>query len=183
MRVIKSQAQLYQLRSDSGDTAWADITLVCGKKSVSVTATSDYGTFDYYWNNCGGEPKAFLCNINFPNAMKHLTGNKLYLADPDGYPGEIKQHIIDSRQNGSLTNLEARTAWTDMMAIVQEFEKGDLLNFHLYKHELFEKVFGDLDSLPNSKVLNHQAISFWDDIWIPFVNALRLEISESVIPA
>ncbi|MBU2968769.1 hypothetical protein KO527_05325 [Pseudoalteromonas sp. C2R02] len=179
MSVTKSQAELYQVRSGKGSCAWGDITLVCGKQSVSVMATSDYGSFDYYWSHCGGEPKDFLCGLDFQYTMKKLTNGKLYVANPDGYIKEIKENIINSRRCETLSRKEARTAWREMLEHQEEYPEGDLFYKGLVDHDLFEKVFGDYECLPSSTTECCHAVDFWKDIWTPFIESLRAELKES----
>lgn len=180
MKVTKSQAELYQVRSGQGSLAWGNITLICGAESVSVMATSDYGTFDHHWSHCGGEPKSFLCGLDFQYTMKKLTGGKLYIPDPDGYKNEIKKSIIESRREGrGISREEARTAWDEMLAFLDEYREGELLFNALYHHEFFEAVFGDPEYLPNSEKPDHCAVDFWNDVWTPFINSLREELAES----
>ncbi len=173
--VSKSQSELYQVRSGKGSLAWGDITLICGKESVSVMATSDYGTFDHHWSHCGGEPKSFLCNLDFQYAMKKLTNGKLYTPDPEGYEKEIKDSIIDSRKGDGLTRAQARTAWDEMLSIQDEYQKGDLFFHALYEHELFDKVFGDCEGMPSATQPDPCAVDFWNDVWTPFINELEKE--------
>jgi hypothetical protein len=180
MKVTKSQAELYQVRSCKGNCAWGDITLICGAQSVSVMATSDYGTFDYSWSNCGGEPKEFLCGLDFQYTMKKLTNGKLYIPNPDGYRNEIKESIITARKDGhGISKEDARTAWDEMLAFLDEYRKGDLLFNALYNHEFFEPVFGDTEYLPSSAQVDHSAVDFWNDVWTPFINSLREELAEN----
>jgi hypothetical protein len=173
--VTKSQAELYQVRSSKGSLAWGDITLICGKESVSFTATSDYGTFDYRWTHCGGEPKAFLCKLDFQYAMKKLTGGKLYIPNPNGYRKEIKEKIIEARKENYLTKEQAKTAWDEMLAIQDEYKKGEIFFNELYEHEFFEQVFGDCEGLPSSTEPDHCAVDFWNEIWTPFIQELKKE--------
>ena len=175
MRVTKSQAEFYEVRSGKGSLAWGNITLKCGEQSVEVVATSDYGTYSYFWSHCGGDPKEFLCTINFQYAMEKLTNHKLYIPNPDGYENEIKESIIESRKGGNLTKKQSRTAWDEMLSILEEFSAGDLLFFALYDHELFEHVFGDPEYLPSSTIPDPRAVDFFNDIWKPFIDCLREE--------
>ncbi len=179
MKVTKSQAELYQVRSGKGSCAWGDITLICGDQSVSVMATSDYGSFDHYWSHCGGEPKDFLCGLDFQYTMKKLTNGKLYIPDPSGYRKEIKENIIEARKENYLTKEQAKTAWDEMLAIQDEYEKGDIFFKELYEHEFFEQVFGACEGLPSSTEPDHCAVDFWNDVWTPFIESLRKELAEA----
>lgn len=174
-KVTKSQAELYQVRA--GGFTWGDITLICGKESVSVMATSDYGSFNHFWSHCGGEPKAFLCTLDFQYTMKKLTDGKLYVPDPDGYRNEIKENIIESRKEAVLTKDEAREAWDDMLSHQEEYPQGDLFYKGLYEHDLFKKVFGDCEGLPSATTECCRSVDFWKDIWTPFISELKQEIA------
>jgi len=178
VKVTKSQAEFYEVRSGKNSLAWGDIVIKCGKQSVSVMATSDYGTFDHYWSHCGGDPKEFLCGLDFQYAMKKLTNHELYIPNPAGYENEIKESIICSRKEDGLTKEQAKTAWVEMLEILEEYEEGDLLFHGLYDHVLFESVFGDYEGLPSSTIPDPRAVDFFNDIWNPFTVYLREEIKQ-----
>ncbi|MBL4765070.1 MAG: hypothetical protein JKX67_07310 [Colwellia sp.] len=174
-KVTKSQAELYQVRSGQGSLAWGDITLICGPHSVSVMARSDYGSFDHHWSHCGGEPKGFLCGLDFQYTMKKLTNGKLYVPYPEGYEKEIKESIIDSRKADGLTRDQARTAWDEMLSIHDEYNGGDLFFQALYEHEFFDKVFVDCEGMPSAKKPCGRAVDFYNDVWTPFIAELKKE--------
>tara|TARA_R110000850_G_scaffold58147_1_gene135457 strand:+ start:30 stop:587 length:558 start_codon:yes stop_codon:yes gene_type:complete len=176
MTVTKTVAELYQVRSDTGSLAWGDITLKCGSSSVSVTATSDYGTFDHYWSHCGGEPKAFLTSLDFDYTMKKLSGGKLWVADVDAYENEIKTRIIEYRKDDCISKEEARTAWGEMLAINEEFDGGDMFFNALYEHDLFCSIFGDCESMPSATKYSGRCVDFYNDIWTPFIETLKVEL-------
>lgn len=177
MFVKKSKAELYQVRSkDTGDCAWGDIVLICGKNSVSVMITSDYGSFNYYWSNCAQAPKEFLCEIDFNSAMKKLTGGKLKISNPDNYLDEIKESVNAALDGDRITKAEAIVALEEFGDIFDSFTDGDLFFHSLYQHSLFEKIFGDTDGLPSSKVVDPCAVDFWRYIWVPFTEQLKSEL-------
>jgi hypothetical protein len=181
MKVTKSMVELYRVRStEGGSCSWGDITLTCGKESVNVMATSDYGTFDHYWSHCGCDPKEFLCDTDFQYTMKKLTGGKLYIPDPDGYGDEIKRDVIQSRKEDRLTKEQARTSWDEMLAIQDEHREGDLFYRELMDHEFFEEVFYDFEALPCAEKPDHCAVDFWDNVWLPFVAELKLELLQKL---
>lgn len=175
--VTKSTAELYQVRGSGGSEGWGDITIVCGKESVSFTATSDYGTFSHVCTHCGGNPKQFMCKLDFDYAMKKITIGDLYVPNTAEYPNEIKRSIMTSRRGDcGLTKEEARAAWDDMLIACDQYNGGDLLFNELYHHELFEKVFGDTEYLPSATEPSCYAVSFWNDVWCPFIEQLKAEM-------
>lgn len=177
--VKKSKVDLYQIRAESGSgsCAWADIVLVLGEKSVSVMITSDYGSFDYLWNGCGMPPKEFLCGLNFDYAMKKLTNYKLNVPDTEKYPDEIKERIAEALENECVTKEEASEIQSELLEICDEFQYSrELLNYSLYNHSSFEKIFGDSEALPSATTINQKAIDFWNDIWVHFIVELKKEI-------
>ncbi|EKO3663347.1 hypothetical protein M3929_002654 [Vibrio metschnikovii] len=174
-KVIKTQAELYQVRHDSC-VGWGDIFLICGKESVRVAINSDYGTYSHNWTHCGGDPKEFLTGIDFDYCMKKLTGYKHYVPTPEQYPVEVKQCIIESRREDGLTKAEAREAWQDMLCT--EHREGDLYYKELVDHPLFEKVFGDYEYLPSATKVSPCCQDFWDKVWIPFIGQLKEELAQ-----
>lgn len=177
MTVTKAVAELYQVRSGQGSLAWGDITLKCGPESVSVTVTSDYGTFDHYWSHCGGEPKAFLTGLDFDYTMKKLSGGSLWVADTCAYENEIKDRIIECRKDDCISKEDARTAWDDMLAINEEFDGGDLFFHALYDHDMFTSIFGDYEAMPSATKYCGRCVIFYNDIWMPFIESLKKELS------
>jgi hypothetical protein len=173
-KVTKSNAELYRVRHNTCE-GWGDIILICGKESVSVMITSDYGSFSHYWSHCGEEPKSFLCSTDFDYTMKKLSNYNHYVKNPDGYPDEIKQSIIDARKYQNLTKEEAREAWDDMLNT--EHSEGDLFYKELIDHSLFEKVFGDYDGLPSSEKESPRCRDLWEQVWKPFISQLKQELA------
>ena len=179
MTVTKSTSELYQVRSGKGSLSWGDITLSLGNTSVSVTATSDYGTFDHRWTHCGGEPKQFLCGLDFQYTMKKLTNGGLYVADTEAYGNEIKERIIEARKDDCISKEDARTAWDEMLSIYEEYDGGDLFFHALYDHEFFTVIFGDYEALPSAEKYCNRAVDFWGDVWVPFIDSLKEELKNA----
>lgn len=175
-RVIKSQAELYQVRHETFE-GWADIFLICGEQSVSVVIHSDYGKFAKYWSHCGCNPKQFLIELDFDYCMKNLTDYKHRIDAPEQYPSKVKERIMVARRHdGTLTKEEAREAWGDMLQT--EHNEGDLYFKELIDHHLFNKVFGDYEYLPSAKKIDPCCQELWDNVWLPFVEQLKSELAE-----
>lgn len=173
--VIKSEAELYQIRQN-GSSGWGDIVLVCGKESVRVMINSDFGSYSHIWTHCGGDPKEFLTEVDFDYCMKKLTDYNHYVPAPEEYPTEVKRRIIEARQDDNLTKAEAREAWEDMLNT--EYDEGDLYFKELIDHHLFEKVFYDYEYLPCAKKIAPRCQMFWDNVWLPFIEQLKTELTQ-----
>jgi hypothetical protein len=173
--ITKSNAELYQVRSTKGRLAWGDIVLICGKNFVSVMASSDFGSFSHDRFSTSS-PKEFLCGMNLEYAMNKLTQGKLYVPDLTLYPSEIKEQIISSRRCHILTRQEARKAWTEMLDICEEHQSSEPLLNALYEHDLFTEVFVDYDGLPSGSKMCSSALSFWNEVWLPFIESLKREL-------
>lgn len=177
-KVIKSEAELYQVRQDTGGSCgWGDIVLVCGKESVRVMINSDYGAYSHIWTHCGGDPKEFLTELDFDYCMKKLTSYKHYIKAPEQYPTEVKLRIIEARrEHEGLSREEARDAWNAMLKA--DYYAGDVYFKELIDHPLFEKVFGDYEYLPSATKIDPCCQDFWDKVWLPFVEQLKSELVE-----
>lgn len=177
-RVIKSEAELYQIRQDTGGSnGWGDIALVCVKESVRVMINSDFGAYAHVWTHCGGNPKEFLTELDFDYCMKKLTNYKHYVKAPEKYPEEVKKRIIEARrENESFSKDMARQAWIDMLNA--DHDSGDLYFQELIDHPFFEDVFGEYEYLPSAEKINPRCQMFWDKVWLPFVEQLKSELAE-----
>lgn len=174
--VTKTNAEFYYIRGNG--FVWGFIALaIIGKESCQVLCNSDYGHYAYGWTHCGMNPKKFLCRLDMQYAMNKLTNGKLYEPDVDEYENDIKNSIIESRRSGNLTETEARIAWNEMCLLVDEYGCSSILFNELYNHPLFSKVFGSFENMPNSERIRPECQGFWDKIWIPFIEQLRLEIN------
>lgn len=180
MKVTKAEAEVYHIRGKTAEgwSTWGDIVLICSKESVEVLAYTDFGTFGYYWSHCGMDPKRFLCKINKDYTMGKFRGNELYIPDPDEYHEEVKKHIINSRLEGCLTKDQARSAWEDLLTILEDHVEGDLMYQALMESEHFDSVFGDYENLPDATKMDPHCESFWKHIWLPFVANLKEETHE-----
>jgi hypothetical protein len=176
-KVTKSQVDIYRVPASHGE-GWGNITVDSGDQSVSILADTDYGVFSHYWPNCGMEPKSFLCGLSFRSAMDKLTGGKVKVPDPSKYAREIKLSVLSAYQNESLTKKKAKQALSDMLGYLDEYAQGEILFYHLYNHDDFEAVFGDFEGMPSSTMVSPSAQSFWDDVWLPFIQSLKEEIDE-----
>jgi hypothetical protein len=173
MQIIKKTAEVYELRNGF---EWGHIAIIqTGPESVDVVINSDYGSYAYFWTHCGKDPKKFLCKIDMHYAMNKFTNGKMYEPDPDKYSDQIKRTIINLRRDGDLNEQDARDAWDELLEIVEEYHKGDILFHKLVYSDWFEKVFKDYDGLPNAKRIKSEVSGFWEKIWIPFIDELKNE--------
>lgn len=179
MRVVKGSAEHYSVtgRDLSASSVWGDIVLVCGKESVLVMASSDFGDYSYRWNSCGCEPKEFLCSVDFEYAMQKMMNGKLYKQDTSAYFTQIKEQIKEALEEDVITKEEAQEVTEEMESICDEYESShELLRYQLYEHSFFDKIFGDSEGLPSARKIDVQAKQFWDKIWLPFISSLKDEI-------
>jgi len=175
--IEKSKVDIYKIRH-KGSCVWGDITVEFGKTSAQLMINSDYGSYAYNWFSTGENPKKFLCDINMCYAMEKLSDYNLYEPDPYKYSDEIKELIIDSRKGEYLTKEEAREAWDDMLGILDDYPSGDIMYKELIDHKYFNKVFGGFEYLPSATRVKPKHKHFWENIWLPFVDELKRELSK-----
>lgn len=175
--VTKQKIDVYKIRHDNS-CVWGDITVEFGKTSAQVMINSDYGSYAYNWFSTGENPKQFLCDINMDYAMEKLSDYKLYEPDTDKYSEEIKNSIIESRKDERMTKEEARTAWDDMLGVLDDYPSGDIMYHSLIEHEHFDKVFGDFEALPSARRVKPKHVHFWEKVWTPFTDALKIEMEK-----
>lgn len=173
MKVTKEQADVYQVR---GNNTWGDIFVQWGTSDVQVTANTDFGVYGYHWFDTGN-PKRFLCEISRDYAMMELSRHKSMIPDTDRYQEEIEEQIYLSLVDGDLTKEEADRARNEMLGYGGT--DSDIWLTRLVDHDLFKKVFGDIEYLPSAEKMDPQCVGFWENIWLPFVEQLRVELVES----
>lgn len=182
MTISKKQCDLYQIRNQRSKNdleGWGDITVQWGEGSVHIIANSDYGNFSKFWCSTGSKPKEFLIGIDFDYCMKNLMDYKHMEDNPDGYDREVKIQICEGRRNypETLSKKDARQAWSEMLGIYDEYNSKDLYMMKLVDHDLFNKVFGDYEYLPSSKRYKFEAVDFWRNVWLPFIEILKTEVA------
>jgi hypothetical protein len=175
--IQKTLTETYSLKGEK--CLWAKINLDCGKQSVNVMITSDYGEFSHYWGSCGMNPKKFLTTIDMHYAMKklmHGTDN-LYEPDLDERLKSFKKLIIEKRLYNDITKHEARVAWNRIINIIGSC--ADEEYFHQCANsDEFEKIIFDWEMIPMDDKIKSMVVEFWEDIWLPFTEFLKDEIKE-----
>lgn len=178
IKIIKKDCEIYTIRNGM---EWGQICLSISGETVDVLSNSSFGTYSYWWGACGMNPKKFLTQISMHYAMEKFTNGKMMIPDPDRYSDDIKRQIIDVRRADLISASDARNAWTDLLGILEDYPSGDALYVSIVESKWFEKIFGDYDSLPNTKMVDPQCRGFWDEIWIPFVEELKRELAAEQI--
>ncbi|MGR5367025.1 hypothetical protein [Photobacterium damselae] len=137
---------------------------------------SEYGAFAYNWSTCGCEPKRFLIEIDFDYCMRKLTNDSHYIEDYKSYPQQVENRIIAALHDGRVTDDEAEDALRDLLDT--EYDRGDLYFKELMEHELFDEIFGSSEYLPNAKIIDPNCVNFWEKVWLPFIEQLKVELDE-----
>lgn len=182
VKVTKSTdaVELYQVRQGRNFEGWGDIVLICGERSVSVMVRSDYGDYSYHWNATGGCPKSFLISLDQDYVMKNLSDYKNTVPDADANERQTKQYVIQARRARNLTDDEAREAWDSMINLVWEHKDEPNLYGHLLiDQEHFDTVFGDYEYIPSNKKPCPHCTTFFENVWVPFTDQLKVEIQET----
>lgn len=178
--IIKTQTETYTLRGNK--CTWAKINLDCGKKSVNVMISSDYGDFNYYWGNCGTNPKKFLSGLDWHYCMKKLMNgtDNMYQPDFDKRFKSFKKIIINDRKELSISKNEARQVWEAMINVFENCYDSTDLYYSLVMNEriFWDSLFYDTDSIPEDTKLKPIVMNFWEDVWTPFIGFLKEEIKK-----
>lgn len=177
MSITKTITETYTLRGDR--CLWAKINLDCGKKSVNVMISSDYGNYGYFWGSTGLNPKSFLCDIDMHYAMKKLMGgtDKMYEPDFEAREVRIKEMIIENRLEGSISKDEAREAWDKSNEIFEYCQNNnDVYYSEFMRSSEFQNIFYDYESIPECTKLKPKVTQIWNDLWTPFIAELKREL-------
>lgn len=179
MKITKTMTETYTLRGDYG--LWAKINLECGKKSVNVMISSDYGSFDYFWHDCGSNPKKFLTTLHWHYTMKKLMNGEHNLYEPDFDTRLInfKKTIIQFRKDKYITINQARDIWDIMIELFKDCNNDDFYYYKIINEDIFCNLFSDMESIPNDHKLKPVVMDFWNKIWLPFIEYLKTEIPEN----
>lgn len=176
--VTKKVSELYEVRQANGrGSKWADFNLVCGESSVRICINSDYGNFAYVWGACGCNPKEFLIDLDFQYAMKNLTKYNVYIDDVDGFNRCYKRDMIELVRDDVLSFKRAKE-------IYYELKKFTGSTNYEIQEQIFnspfvgETYYGDPSTLPNPKMVDPTLKLFWENCWIPFVEQLKIELSQ-----
>lgn len=175
--ITKTKTETYTLRGKG--SLWAKINLDCGKESVNVMISSDYGEFNYYWGACGTDPKKFLANLNWHYCMKKLMGgtDNLYIPDFNSRLKSFKKLIIESRKEQSITKEYAREAWKEMLSIFDYCgNSNDVYFSKVMDSSEFANIIYDFEAIPEDTRVKPVVNHFWENVWLPFVGELKKEL-------
>lgn len=179
MSIQKTLTETYSLKGKK--CLWAKINLDCGKESVNVMISSDYGEFNHFWGACGKNPKKFLTGLDWHYTMKKLMGGSDNLVEPD-FAERLKSYkkaIIEERREDNISKSEAREYWKEMGDIFDYCQNSNDIYFSkVFESKGYKKVFYDFESIPNDTRIKAIVKDFWDDIWTPFTEFLGTEIRE-----
>lgn len=176
VRIEKSKIDIYKIRHEKR-SIWGNICVEFGESSAILMINSDYGSYAYNWFATGNNPKKFLCGLDMEYAMNKLTEGNLYEPDESKYADEVKKKIIDKRRDGYITKEVAREAWDDMMEILSEYShSGDILYHELMSAKHSGKVFIDFEEYPSATRVKPKHQHFWNEIWMPFIEELKMEM-------
>jgi len=177
MKIVhKRQVECYKVRNKGTSSGWANFNCEWGDESVHVMIDSDYGSYSYYWSHCGQDPKAFLISLERMYAMEKLNNYNYFEFDETQLDAELKSIILYTRREyyDSFTKEMARDAWDTLLGIYDGSK--DLYYEKLFEYEHFEELFGDSEGLPHPRRVIPKLVTFWDECWIPFTQALQEEL-------
>lgn len=175
--VKKTKVEIYSIR-DIKNRVWGDIKVESGQKKTSIHVASSYGKFLGTWEESRAGAMELVLGLSFEDTIKSLCGElgDIYIVDLANWKNETKRVILEHRFENYLTKEEAREAYNEMLFIISSNKDAEIIHEKLMSHNLFDKVFYDKESLPNSKKVKKHLFEFWQNIWTPFIKEIKKEL-------
>lgn len=175
MKVTKYQAQCYHV---SNGYDGASIFLRYwprddGGSSGYISVVGSFGSFGHYFGNTGGDFRAFLCGCDRYYLTGKFFGLQARVFDCDKTVEALKRRLIAWRRDNTINREDAR----EMFDAVNE--AGGNNSEEAFWMQLSGDMprFYDLEIyMLGERVMNPQAVGFFDDIWPGFVAELQSEL-------
>ncbi|MGR5365964.1 hypothetical protein [Photobacterium damselae] len=172
--ILKDTSSLYHIRHDTIE-GWADVFLATGDCSVSVMINSDYGVFSYSTEYCSRSPLEFIANASKNHILKKLFGKHRYVIDKEACINQILVDIKNACNSGVISEDDSKRA----VAYIDELQFSDpsLYYYQIVTDVVLGSIYQDSNNIPVHSTDNHICEPLWNDIWLPFTNQLKKEIS------
>lgn len=172
-RTNKHSLDLYYVENNH---EWAQIFIDESDKHGScgtISIVSTFGNLGHYFSNIGGPNfRRFLIDCDFSYLMEKLTEYKLMDFDFDLTMREFKSIIMRRRRNKENSKGYVRMQYEELLSI-DETDSADLINQILQiKHLEIEEPWEFIRKSPRI-----MCIKFWEVLWLPFIEKLKVEVS------
>jgi hypothetical protein len=143
-----------------------------GGSSGYISVVGSFGSFGHYFGNCGGDFRSFLCSCDKHYLTGKFFGTEARVFDCDKTIVALKRFLITQRREGNIDKEEAREKFDVLAEAGQNSEEA----FFMFLSERWTRFYDwEVYSL-GERVMNSQAVGFFDDIWPGFVAELRSEL-------
>jgi hypothetical protein len=140
-----------------------------GQIAATVHIMSDYGSWSYTWSCIGDQSvEAFLASLDSHYLGKKMMGSSFLVHDDERTQAAIKQHILESRLDGSMDKDDARSEFN----LLDDYAGGDID---------FREWMSNTDLCEpwehGRKKADDCWSHFWDRLWRPMVQTKLKEMS------
>lgn len=178
MTFTKKELPCYRMRHNS---EWATV-IIDGyhlpqqdRHGGELMIHSSYGTFAHHWGHAGEEFRKFLIGLSKDYLLGKLVPQKdLYEYDNVGSLRALRQHILEHRHQGYFTKKWARKVW-DASCDLDSFLTSREFIAACEADEDLRKLNEPWDFCRTKQCTRYD--HFWNEIWVPFVNQLKEEVS------
>lgn len=141
-----------------------------GQIAATVHIMSDYGNWSYTWSHIGDPSiESFLADLDSDYLGKKMMGSAFRVHDDEGTQRAIKQHILESRLDGSMDKDEARGEWN----LLIDYVAGDIdFRGFMENSELCEPW--EYGRKKPDDCWSH----FWDRLWEPMIQPKLKELAQ-----
>jgi len=170
--ITTKPATLYQIRPKKG-SGWANITIYEHQSKLNggdLSIQSDWGDWQYRWNNCGESFKEFLCGINLDYMAGKFGVDKHF--DFEATVRNWRQQVDDNEDYWDDDTFILRVRM-DINSIEPSTKDGVI--HQVYNCNALMDFHGGTPDL--CYVIQPQFLTFWNGIWQGFIEHLKEEKS------
>lgn len=136
-----------------------------------LTCNTSFGVVGHFWSHMGRPAAEFLSEVDSGYLIGKLWGMQAMVFDADAAMREVAALIADDREQGEITEDEARDRLNDLRNAEGIYTESDFEHYvsetdWLYRH-IVEGGGG-----PFGKIQNPQATGFMRDLWPGFLAQL-----------
>ena len=182
--ITKKMIQAYEVRNDGdfGNVSIEEISYqVEGRErhACRVMTTSSFGDYGYFWSHCGVRGKKSLVGMSMDYCMGKFMGRELQVFDLDATLKAMRKPLLEDLRKREITSRMAREYWDCIDNIESERPDSESM-FVTMCYEHFSGIRNDdRYSEPwhyTTTRYNSEAIGFWNKIWMPLMDELRVEL-------
>lgn len=173
--ITKKVVECYQLRGVNQSSGWADITIDAAGSRGRVSISSDYGSYQNYWNSCGKPFKKFLLDLNMEYAADKFGADRHF--DHAGTMEIYRLSVLERRRSEGISKEKARKVWDEIKSLNTCWYEED------FKSKLNEcsNLLAYFDWCPEfSRGVTPRFKKFWKECWLVLCEELKKEIQGEV---